>query len=201
MRLSDAAHFDNLQDLLTKAGLPFHPLYLDEKDPAPGAEIAGPHLVELPTRASARKLIALADDKPAIVWWVWPEHGDATTTEIYRHLRRLNVVEIPSDRFDADEHPPAATDIGLINQVDHGHEHAPQPPKTESYDLVIFRHADPNAIAMLLPLLDAPQVSRLFGDAMGIVVDTEFESVRFFFAAGGIASEVERVAEGHSGSV
>ena len=177
----DAAHFDNLQELLNAAGLPFHPLYLDEKDPAPGAEIAGPHLVELPTPSSARKLISLAHGKPAIVWWVWPENGEGTAAEIYRHLRRLNVIEIPSDRFDADEHPAAASDTGLIDHVDHGHEHAPQPPKTESYDLVIFRHADPNVIAMLLPLLDATQVSRLFGDAMGIVVVAqEFDGVREF---------------------
>ncbi|MCY0095197.1 DUF4123 domain-containing protein [Hoeflea ulvae] len=184
----DAAHFDNLQDLLTDAGLPFHPLYLDEKDPSPDTEIAGPHLVELPSRSSARKLIALADNKPAIVWWVWPEHGEATTDEIYRHLRRLNVAEIPGKPKDPDttgdddetkSTEGAASAEAAIHAGDHenhsNHTHDDNEPVAppDSYNIVIFRHSDPRVMAMLLPLLDAAQVSRLFGDAEAIVIDQD----------------------------
>ncbi|AKI00504.1 protein of unknown function (DUF4123) [Hoeflea sp. IMCC20628] len=173
----DAAHFDNLQDLLNEVGLPFHPLYLDEKDPSPDTEIAGPHLVELPTRGSARKLIALADGKPAIVWWVWPERGDGTTDEIYRHLRRLNVVEIPEENVAPDMPDEEEDSAGTLDAAgekngarDHG-DHGPPPAGPQRYELVIFRHGDPSVMAMLLPLLDAALVSRLFGDANYIVVD------------------------------
>ena len=53
----------------------------------------------------------------------------------------------------------------------HQHDHGPPPDVPERYELVLFRHGDPNVMAMLLPILDRAQVSRLFGAATGLVVE------------------------------
>jgi hypothetical protein len=185
----DAARFDDLRVLLADAGLAFTPLYRDEADEE--VEAAGPFLVSLPDRTAARRLLALAGPEPAIVWWAWPDQGEDTEGAIERHLRTINMVEIPLDRpdgepFDTDEHglgeerAALAADHGAepghghhhAHDEAHGHQHDHTPPELpELLEPVLFRHADPNVMAMLLPLLDAGQVSRLMGDATGIVVD------------------------------
>jgi Domain of unknown function (DUF4123) len=171
----DAAHFDDLQGELTAAGLPFLPLYLDERDG--NVQAAGPHLVALSDRNAALAVAALVKDKPAVVWWVWPDEGGETQSNLTRHLRSINMAEIPADRYDAE--PETGNDGGLAAALeaakaeahDHdGHDHPPFVPPVR-YELVIFRHADPNVMAMLLPLLDAGQVSRLFGRAYGLVIN------------------------------
>lgn len=175
----DAAHFDDLQGELSAAGLPFLPLYLDEREG--NVQAAGPHLVQLPDRNSAIRVAEIAGDKPAVVWWVWPDEGDQTLANIVRHLRGINMAEIPADRSDAE--PKGGDDGGAAAALeaakaaiathedghDHDHNHAAFVPPVRN-ELALFRHADPNVMAMLLPLLDASQVSRLFGRANGIVL-------------------------------
>ena len=85
-------------------------------------------------------------DKPACVWWVWPDNAGAGEA-LHRHLRGLNMVEIPGDRFDVSE---AA--------------------RTAQAEAVLFRHADADVMAAVLPLFDQSQISRVFGDASGILV-------------------------------
>ena len=180
----DAAHFDDLQSLMKGAGFAFRPLYLDEKEEDVAA--AGPHLVPLPDRQAARRLCALLGDKPAVVWWSWPDMGDETEDAIFDHLRTINMVEIPVDR---DDNPDAGLDVGGAAQAraameaeaaasGHGthaghdhHNHGSSPVMPPRYELVLLRHADPNVMGMLLPLLDSTQISRLFGEAVGIVAD------------------------------
>jgi hypothetical protein len=63
---------------------------------------------------------------------------------LYRHLRTINLIEIPNE------------------------DRAAGAP---SHETVVFRHADPNVMASILPLLDAAQFSRLIGNAAGLVMN------------------------------
>ena len=187
----DAAHFDDLPGIRSAAEFSFRPLYRDEE--GEDTEAAGPFLVPLPLRSSARQLLPLLEDKPAVVWWSWPDQGEDTEDRLYKHLRTINMAEIPVDRAD---NPDAGDDGGGLAEAraaiaqaaenphdhDHGHghgengghhqhDHGPPPDVPERYELVLFRHGDPNVMAMLLPILDRAQVSRLFGAATGLVVE------------------------------
>jgi Domain of unknown function (DUF4123) len=176
----DAAHFDDLQTALKALSLPFTPLYLDERDE--NALAAGPHLVPLPDRDAAKAVARLCAEKPAVVWWVWPDEGEATQGNLVRHLRGINMAEIPVDRYDADPARPdddggaaaalaaAEAEAAAHSHAHEGHDHPPFVPPVR-YELVLFRHADASVMAMLLPFLDADQVSRLFGRAAGLVLD------------------------------
>lgn len=151
----DAAHFEYLQDTLAAERFNFDALYLDEVE-NPGIA-SGPHLVRVTGLSQIAKLRKLIGDLPACVWWLWPDVITADAA-IHRHLRGLNMVELPYDRFDSDT-----------------------PQDRYGYEAVLFRHADPNTIAMLLPLLDEDQISRLFGGAQAILVDApDVCSVRLF---------------------
>ena len=138
----DAAHFDDLQAELSAAKLDFQPLYLDELEAGSGA--AGPHLLPALGDAQVTAIESVVGDRLACVWWLWPDEGDAETA-LYRHLRALNMIEIPRDRFDAE---PGE--------------------RRRGYETVLFRHADPKVLATLLPVLEPEQKARLFGKAKAI---------------------------------
>ena len=65
------------------------------------------------------------------------------------------MVEIPADRPDA---PPSPLRVA-------------GEPAAPDYTKVLLRHADPVVMANLLPVLDIPQRSRLFGSAAALVLD------------------------------
>jgi hypothetical protein len=110
---------------------------------------SGPHLVPIRNLYAFEKLGAMIGNKPAAVFWSW-QHGAET---LYRHLRTINLVEIPRENAGG--------------------------PGASAYEAVVFRHADPNVLASILPLLDASQFSRLLGAAAGIVMDaTDFGGVK-----------------------
>ena len=161
----DGAHFDDLQGRLNAAGLSFEPLYVD--DGKRNLQADGPHLVPLTDHGAIKRVVDLARGKPAVVWWVWPDEGGETQANLVRHLRSVNMVEIPVDRYDAPQESDAESGDANLRERRHN-EGMGQPAR---YELVVFRHADPNVLAMILPLLDAAQVSRLFGRAVGIVLD------------------------------
>jgi len=142
----DAACFDCMQDTLFANRLTFDALYLDEVD-APSIA-SGPHLVHPTGRNQISTILDLVGDSHGCVWWIVPDRrgaGDA----MRRHLRGLNMVEIPHRRFDAAK-----------NQ---GHR--------AGYEAVLFRHADGNVMACVLPVLEPAQLSRLFGGATKIIVN------------------------------
>lgn len=141
----DAAHIDYLQDTLHTERLRFDALYLDEID-APSIA-SGPHLVYVTGPSQIKKVREIVGDTPACVWWVWPDDGHADA-EIFRHLRGINMVEIPKDRHDATYRTP---DSG--------------------YDSVLFRHGDPNVLAATLPTLSKRQLRRVMGNAEAIIFD------------------------------
>lgn len=140
----DAAQFENFELETSATGVIARPLFLDEIEIE--ALVTGPHLVEILKLSEIDRVRSLVGDKPAAVWWRWPDSEDAPM-DMYRHLRTLNMCALPKDRHDSKRLSKA---------------------KSEP---VVFRHADPNVIAMMLPIFDATQVSRLFGEALAITVN------------------------------
>lgn len=160
----DGASFEDLKADLVFAGLSHKALYLDENQP--GTSAAGPYLVSLYDQRCLNAVFEVLDKTPAAVWWAWPSTPDNPREDIYRHLRGLNMVEIPTDRYDA--LPP---DPNLAPSQD------PPPP----YEPVLFRQGDPNAMALLLPQLDPEQVSKAIGDGLAILCDApDFGGLRVF---------------------
>lgn len=148
----DGGAIKNLQGKLHMAGLAFRPLYLDEENA--GALAAGPHIVPCPTLSAAADIRAIADGKTAIVWWDWPGVVGAAEEALFQHLRRLNMVEIPTDRPDA-----GPADPEMMN------------PEPAAFEAVLFRHADPSVMALVLPLLRLDQWSKVFGEAIALIFD------------------------------
>lgn len=133
----DGAHFDDLPSEIRAFGLTSRALYHDAADAAGIA--AGPHLVPVPDDTAIDNVVAFVGDRPAAVFWSWPDGEDA----LYRHLRKLNRVEIPLD-------------TGAYGP--------------EEFEPVLFRHADPNVLAAVLPILELEQFGELLGAARGLVM-------------------------------
>jgi hypothetical protein len=89
------------------------------------------------------RIVAVNGDLPAAVFWI----GDAALTEaaLWRHLRTINLVLLPKE---------ADPNILTISADDE-----------EAHEAFMFRHADGNVLAEVLPVLDAAQFSRVFGPA------------------------------------
>lgn len=146
----DGAYFGNLPERLALAGIQGAPLYMDETElPAPAR---GPHLVLCPSIFAMEQVRDVCGGLPATVWWAWPHGSEA----LWRHLKRLNLVEIPAHR---DEPIVGRRQIGAINRA----------AKTET---VVFRHGDPHVIRLLMPILSPVQKALLFGGAAAIIADT-----------------------------
>ena len=152
----DGAGLDKLAERLAKLRLFHRPLFtgadrsMVEAGPwlvnpyraAPPAEGNGDEAQPLDkaglSAAAARleALLAEIGPSPFAVFWVGgPAFGDA---ELYRHLRTLNKVLVPIEsavRSDVD----AAVDA--------------------THEAVLFRHADGNVLAQVLPVLDEAQTS------------------------------------------
>lgn len=94
--------------------------------------------------------LRLVGDCPGVVFWV----GTSALTEdlLHDHLRRLNKMLVPA----------MGSEIAL-------------PGPDETYELVIFRHADANALAQVIPALDPPQLSRFFGLCLQIIHASDWE--------------------------
>jgi Domain of unknown function (DUF4123) len=101
--------------------------------------------VEVDPLAQLEKVIQLTGDAPAAVFWA----GDHTLSEpvLWRHLRTINMVLLPREQ-----------PIGKTAQRG-----------MDAYDAFLFRHADGNVLAEVLPVLDASQFSRVFGPTREIV--------------------------------
>ena len=97
------------------------------------------------------KVLALVGDAPAAVFWAGG--SDLTEPALWRHLRTLNRVLIPRGYGDDPSTLPAAA-----GSDDDGGTH----------EAVLFRHADGNVLAEVLPGLDTAQFARLFGPARAL---------------------------------
>jgi hypothetical protein len=138
----DGALFDDLPGDLTKAGFSCRSLFLDSTDIE--LERAGPWLLALDDQRALDHVHALAIAQPCAVFWSCAE-GEAV---LWRHLRTLNEALIPL-----------------------GGEVSEQIDPQSAYQRVLFRHWDPNVLAALMPVLNAPQFARVLGPASNVVIN------------------------------
>ncbi|MGI2035009.1 hypothetical protein ACRQ1B_21735 [Rhizobium panacihumi] len=110
--------------------------------------------------ARLQSVLDIADGRSAIVFWVGDEVLTAET--LFRHLRGLNRITIPrgpgSDVFDGSRVEIVAAggpdEVGDTPDV-----------RGAQRETVIFRHADPDVMMQVFPVLDETQALRLFGPA------------------------------------
>ncbi len=114
-----------------------------------------------------QKIIALADAKPALVFW--SGSSDFSAEILYRHLRGLNRISVPKawkdDRVSNDG-PHFENEEELTAAGDHSRS---QDVISGGQEMVIFRHADANVMMQTIPALNDVQVARLFGAATQLV--------------------------------
>ncbi|WP_125869617.1 hypothetical protein [Rhizobium leguminosarum] len=105
------------------------------------------------------RLIDIVRDRPALVFWMCGEGGDV----LYRHLRTINMILIPAtsqiDRGKSYEQNP------LSQEVDHA-QHSGD-------ERVLFRHADANVMAQVMPSLSYANMSRVLGPADQILYSAD----------------------------
>jgi hypothetical protein len=165
----DGAQIDNLQSMLFDARLTYRPLFLGDGDDDRIA--AGPHLVTLPAQPARQealeKLLEILGDKTyATVFWAGMMDFDA----LYRHLRTINMVYIPDTRPENEQDAEAgwardsAADEEAVEDSESG-------MPSQKYERVLFRHADANVMAQVLPALDESQFARLMGPASQLVFE------------------------------
>lgn len=154
----DGAVIDGLPELIRAHDLESAPLYLEAENQA--AVRSGPYLVALPDQAAVATLLSITRQLPAMVFWSWP--GDFAA--LRRHLRTLNLVRIPTE---------ASTEAPLGDEPE-----ASRP----AHETVVFRHWDPNVLAILLSLLSREQISRFLGSANALIFDAVDVAAQLFVA-------------------
>jgi hypothetical protein len=171
----DGAQFDDLPSNLFDGDFVHQPLYRDNNIGNRDRIRTAPQLVWLDQDKSRIKppegiadhgtdpaildrLLTLIAERPAAVFWACPQGGDI----LYKHLRTINMVLFPKDaNFD----PGKSYEINPMVQA----EDDVQAEENRTHDLVLFRHADANVMAQVLPALDEIQFARLFGPASQIL--------------------------------
>jgi hypothetical protein len=156
----DGGKFDDIAAALASAGLSGKALYLEGADPDTRA--AAGFLVALLTAKALEAVIALARPREVLVLWSWPKGFAA----LYRHLRTLDVVEIPNEtRAAALANGKSSLGEDLDMQALAAAAEMP------AHEPVLFRHWDPGVLAHILPLLEAGQQARVFGVVQGVAFD------------------------------
>ena len=138
----DGAKYPDLPALLAKLNIGPRSLFVEQSDPA--MLRAGPWLATL-DQQGCKTLFQIEGIADAAVFWT----GPAEEEQVFRHLRGLNMVNIPRPAED---------------WLD---------PLLLEYDLVLFRHYDPSVLALLWPVLDDEQRARIFGPMRGIALHDE----------------------------
>jgi hypothetical protein len=151
----NGAQYGDLPNLLRIQGPTGRSLFLDHADAE--IEAASGWLVPLDGGYDLKKLLEVSDeDCSSLVLWSCP----LGETALHRHLRTINIVQIPQDAIPGDEPAKAA------DNADPEAESLAKP----AFGSVLFRHYDPDVMASLLPLLDEGQFARIFGPATHILM-------------------------------
>jgi hypothetical protein len=161
----DGAQFNDLPEELFDGDFVHRPLYLDRGDGHPDRLRTAPQLVWLDEKRGAasvqraevlESLLTLVGERPAAVFWACPLGGEA----LYRHLRTINMVLIPR------ETGTVSSDEGT-DDIASGDAQGDDSPA--GYERVLFRHANADVMAQVLPALDEGQFARLFGPASAVL--------------------------------
>lgn len=148
----DGAQFDDLPSALDALGLAKRALYFEGTDAASARPETAPYVVALdPIKPVVEAVLDLVGPLPAAVFWRCPKGGGA----LFRHLRTINKVLYPSDLLTPDAPKTAGPFSAAKPKQDH--------------DFVLFRHADANVMAQIVPALDPARLARLFGPADRLV--------------------------------
>lgn len=172
----DGAQFDDLPRALFDADFIHKPLYLDRGNGTVDQLKTAPQMVwldrdwhdpdksntGLPRSTSEKMLSRLLDfvgERPAAVFWLCEGGGDV----LYRHLRTINMILLPTDvnmdRGKSYERDPLAQPSEDAVDADH--------------EMVLFRHADSNVMAQVMPSLTYAHMSRVLGPASQILYSAD----------------------------
>lgn len=153
----DGAKFSDLPNALLRARLVSRPLYADRGGQIRDFDLTSPQMVyldrsrdseqrsedgpcELRILSAVRELM---EDRSAGVFWSCRQGGDI----LFHHLRKINRVRVEAG------HLPATDETQVDRSVD---------------DVLLFRHADANVMAQILPVLPQRELGRLMGPAEAI---------------------------------
>lgn len=128
----DGVLLPDVPGLTAKADVCPRSLFVEHSDP--GTVRAGPWFASLDNR-HLTNLLRIEGIETASVFW----SGAVDEAVVFRHLRSINLVDIPR---------PAD---------------APPDPFAADPETVLFRHWDPSVMALTLPVLEPVQRARLFG--------------------------------------
>ena len=154
----DGAQFDDLPRALIDGDFVNRPLYRDRGGQSRAFDLTAPQLVWLDRKASCAlrqedrpcdphvvdDLFGLLEDTSPAVFWTCTKGGDV----LYNHLRKINRVLIPA------RYKP----VGLPHHDDDDEDCA-----------FLFRHADANVMAQVLPALPSDQLVHLLGPTEGVM--------------------------------
>lgn len=150
----DGSRFRNLPGRLAAVGLDAVPLHTDEVDMPDLRQ--GAYLVACRTGYAMEQVRDVQAGTATVVWWCWSHAGQAADARLIAHLRRLALVDVPVGQ--RDRMIGAPWQDAMVGG--------------EPTEPVLFRHADPDVIAALLPVLGPEQRARVFGDALAILTET-----------------------------
>jgi hypothetical protein len=167
----DGAQFDDLPSALFDNDFVSRALYLDRGNGPPDRLKTAPQLVWLDRDINSpfaedtafdapidgrilNSLMELVGQRPAVVFW----HCEAGGEKLYKHLRTINKVLFPKsgniDRGKSYEQAPTTIMPDCEDDAD-----------ASEFGWVVFRHADPNVMAQVLPCLGPANYARLIGVA------------------------------------
>ena len=164
----DGAKFDDLPDLLFDNDFSHKPLYRDMGSEVREVAQTTPQFVRFDkwdywenALSPAQRLDALleiVDDTSAAVFW----ECEGEPKRLFRHLRTINNVMIPRDA----DTPPMPDPLDPEGETF---------GNTATHQQVLFRHADANVMAQVLPVLSPKQLTRFMGPAQAVIFAPEEE--------------------------
>ena len=158
----DGAQFDDLPAMLFDNDFAHKPLYLDMGSEKRDIALTAPQLVRFDTwnywendktaQERLERLLSLLPQTCAAVFWEY--EGDSKL--LYRHLRTINNIMVPRD----EDTPPMPDPLDPEGETF---------GNTEFHEQVLFRHADANVMAQVLPEMDELQLGRILGPAKAVI--------------------------------
>ena len=164
----DGAQFDDLPGLLFDHDFKHKPLYMDMGSEDREIAKTAPQFVrfdkwdywenDLTPAQRAESLVDILELPASAVFWACP--GEPKL--LFRHLRTINYIMIPRDA----DTPP------LPDPLD---PDAAPDGNSATHQRVLFRHADANVIAQVVPELGEHRLPRFFGPAVNIICAPDAE--------------------------